>query len=103
MKYGFSLIMRGNEARPEAFEAMAEKAEALGFDSLWCSDHLIVPPLKTSRYPGRPDGKFPPIWLERYWEPFTVLSYVAARTRRSEQRCPYRWECPPAHPRSCRS
>ncbi len=82
MKYGFSLIMRGNEARPEAFEAMAEKAEALGFDSLWCSDHLIVPPLKTSRYPGRPDGKFPPIWLERYWEPFTVLSYVAARTRK---------------------
>lgn len=80
MKYGISLVMRGRDATREAFEIVAEKAEAAGLDSLWCSDHLIVPELTVSRYPGRPDGTFPDSWLERYWEPFTVLSYLAAKT-----------------------
>ena len=82
MKFGISLIMRGNAATPEAFDTLAEKAEAAGLDALWCSDHLIVPPRTVSSYPGRPDGTFPESWLERYWEPFTVLSYLAARTSR---------------------
>ncbi|MBI3992383.1 MAG: LLM class F420-dependent oxidoreductase [Candidatus Lambdaproteobacteria bacterium] len=82
MQFGFSLIMRGHEATREAFVTMAKRAEALGFDALWCSDHLIVPPRRTSRYPGSADGTFPPAWHERYWEPITVLSHLAACTRR---------------------
>ena len=80
MKFGISLIMRGNAATPEAFVTIAERAEALELDSLWCTDHLIIPQRTVSRYPGRADGNFPDTWLERYWEPFTVLSFLAAHT-----------------------
>ena len=59
MKYGMSIITRGGDAGRETFEAMAEKAEATGLDALWASDHLILPPVRVSRYPGRPDGQVP--------------------------------------------
>jgi len=81
VKYGFSLIVRGEEATRETFDAIARKAEALGIDSLWASDHLVIPPRRVSRYPGTADGEFPPAWLERYWDQFTVLTYLAGRTR----------------------
>lgn len=74
--------MRGREATPETFDAMAERAEAIGLDALWASDHLVIPPRRVSRYPGTPDGEFPATWLERYWDPITVLSYLAGRTSR---------------------
>ena len=74
------MVMRGNVATPEAFSAIAERAEALGIDALWCSDHIIIPPQTVSRYPGSPDGEMPTSWKERYWEPFTVMAYLAART-----------------------
>jgi probable F420-dependent oxidoreductase len=80
MKYGFSLIVRGREATPETFDAMAREAEALGLDSLWASDHLLIPPRRVSRYPGTSDGEFPAGWLERYWEQFAVLTYLSGRT-----------------------
>ena len=82
MKYGFSLVVRGNDATPEAFLAMAQRAEALELDALWCSAHIIVPPQVKSDYamvPGRKHGEH---WKECYWEPFTLLSYLAGLTRR---------------------
>jgi probable F420-dependent oxidoreductase len=84
MKFGFSLIMRGAGATPEAFAAMGERADQLGIDSLWCSDHIVVPPRTAEPYPGRADGTLPEHWHEAYWEPFTVLAYLAARTKRVE-------------------
>ena len=80
MKYGMSIIVRGKEAGPETFDAMAETAEELEFDALWASDHLIMPALTVSRYPGRADGQLPEDWKRVYYQPFSVLSYLAART-----------------------
>jgi hypothetical protein len=34
MKFGFSLVVRGNDATPDTFAAIAERAEALALDSL---------------------------------------------------------------------
>jgi probable F420-dependent oxidoreductase len=82
MKFGFSLVVRGNEATPETFARMAEKAEALELDALWCSAHVIIPPQVTSGYVMIPGLKHPEYWKERYWEPFTVLSYLAGLTSR---------------------
>ena len=81
MKYGCSLIVRGEDATPDTFVRMAERAEALALDSLWLSAHVVLPPQVKSGYvliPGRPH---PPHWRECYWEPFTVLSFLAAHTR----------------------
>ena len=80
MKYGFSLIVRGNDATPDSFARIAERAEALDIDSLWCSAHVILPPQVKSGYVLMPGVMHPEHWKERYWEPFTVLSYLAAVT-----------------------
>ena len=80
MKYGFSLIVRGNDATPDTFARIAERAEALQIDSLWCSAHVVLPPQVKSGYVLMPGVMHPEHWKERYWEPFTVLSYLAAVT-----------------------
>ncbi|NKB55117.1 MAG: TIGR03619 family F420-dependent LLM class oxidoreductase [Alphaproteobacteria bacterium] len=80
MQYGFSIIVRGDAASPATFDAMAERAEALGIDALWSSDHLVMPPFITSSYPGRADGQLPDDWKRTYYQPFSVLNYLAART-----------------------
>ena len=82
MTFGFSLIVRGSDATPENFTLMAERAESLDIDSLWCSAHIVLPPQVRSGYGMVPDLMPPPHWKERYWEPFTVISYLAARTTR---------------------
>ena len=51
----------------------AKRAEALGFDSVWISDHFF---LDLSRYGG------PPGTLEGSVEPFTALAALAAVTER---------------------
>jgi probable F420-dependent oxidoreductase len=82
MKFGFSLVIRGRDATPETFARIAERAEALELDSLWCAAHVIIPPQVKSDYAMVPGAKHAPHWKECYWEPFAVLSYLAARTSR---------------------
>ncbi|MBT7562478.1 MAG: hypothetical protein HN616_08760, partial [Proteobacteria bacterium] len=62
MQFGISLVVRGNDANAGTFVRMAEVAEEQKWDCLWASDHLIMPEMKTSRYPGRADGELPPDW-----------------------------------------
>ena len=82
MKYGISIIVRGDDATPAVLSSVAEKAEAVGLDALWASDHLILPKQTVSRYPSTKDGQFPDFWKSSYFQPFSVLNYIAAKTRR---------------------
>ena len=82
MKFGFSLVVRGADATPAGFTAIAERAEALGLDSLWLSAHVILPPQERSWYNMVEGRLHPPHWRAGYWEPFTVMSYLAAKTER---------------------
>jgi probable F420-dependent oxidoreductase len=75
------MIVRGQHATQDNILTLAKQAEAWGFDSLWASDHIILPPLQTSRYPGSATGLFPDFWLRRYFEPLAVLNYVAGCTQ----------------------
>src|SRR5688500_2149266 len=43
MKLGICLPHYGKAMEPEGMRIFAESAESLGFDSLWVTDHLIVP------------------------------------------------------------
>ena len=81
-KYGVSLVVRGADATPENFIRIAESAESLGFDSLWLSAHIVLPPQVRSGYGLNAGVPHPPHWKECYWEPFTVMSYLAGHTRR---------------------
>jgi alkanesulfonate monooxygenase SsuD/methylene tetrahydromethanopterin reductase-like flavin-dependent oxidoreductase (luciferase family) len=60
--------MEGGVARWTDILAMAQTAEAVGFDSLWLADHFIY------RFPGE-DESGP-------WEAFTILAALAAATKR---------------------
>ncbi len=80
MKFGFSLVVRGRDATPAAFAEIAERAESLHIDSLWLSAHVILPPQERSWYNMVEGRRHAAHWREGYWEPFTVLGYLAALT-----------------------
>jgi probable F420-dependent oxidoreductase len=82
MKFGLRLPGAGPYAGPEAIVAFAQKAEQLGFHSLWMTDHIALPVDVRTRYPYRADGKF-------FWPPETpyldtvlTLAWAAAATER---------------------
>jgi len=65
-----------------ALGALAQAAEDLGFDSVWVSDHVVVPDRISSAYPYTTDGQFPVSPTQPYLEPLATLGYLAGKTRR---------------------
>src|SRR5262245_32189774 len=82
MRVGFSLPQIGNLAGPAAVRTVAERAEAVGYDSLWVVDRLLSPVLPKSPYPGKPDGKLPE-GAKRVLDPIGTLVFAAACTTRA--------------------
>ncbi len=68
MKIGLHLPQIGAET--EQIARIARRAEDTGYESIWVSDHLMVP---------ESGGRLPPLEI---MEPLTTLGYVAALTRR---------------------
>ena len=81
MRIGFGLPNMGSMATPEAIVSAAERAEALGYDSVWVIERVLYPVNPQSPYPPSPDGKMPEMF-KRVFDPLDTLSFVAARTRR---------------------
>lgn len=82
MEYGVTLPGTGPLATAEALTAVATRAEALGFASLWITDHVAIPLASGSRYPYNEDGRYPWAPTIPYLDAFTALSWVAPVTRR---------------------
>ncbi len=82
MDYGVMLPGTGPLATPEALITVATRAEALGFTSLWITDHVAIPLQAASRYPYSQDGKMPWEPSIRYLDALTALNWVAPVTRR---------------------
>ena len=81
MKIGFSLPNIGPIGTADAITKVAQRAEALGYSSLWTIERLLYP-LKLQRpYPGTPDGHLPEIY-KQVLDPLDALTYVAAQTKR---------------------
>ncbi len=70
MKFGVCLPQYGREVSLEDLRAVASDAEALGFDSVWVSDHIVTP--------EHLHASIGPI----FFDPFVVLSHVSAMTHR---------------------
>ena len=71
MRLGFSLLNNWGIEDAQALVGLASRAEELGFDSVWVHDHVFNVGHVFDRIGGKP-----------YYEPLTLLSFVAARTRR---------------------
>jgi probable F420-dependent oxidoreductase len=70
MHFGVGLPHFRQLASAEAITTVARQAETLGFDSVWVSDHIVVPQSAIPRFG------------EVFFEPFTTLAYVAGKTQR---------------------
>lgn len=81
MRFGVHLVAAGEMIEGDSIAKVATRAEELGYDSLWVSDHIVFPTELTSPYPYSPDGKLPLDPNNPLLEPFTVLSYAAAVTK----------------------
>ncbi|HET7875585.1 MAG TPA: LLM class F420-dependent oxidoreductase [Methylomirabilota bacterium] len=79
---GFSLQGRGALADREAISTLARRAEALGFDSIFVTDRMLIPVRSASPYPYSATGAFPLGPDEPWLEALTAVTYLAAITRR---------------------
>jgi len=82
MKFALTAIGTGSAAHPDNLALLAQKGEELGFESLWCPEHLAVPLAIESRYPYADDGRFPGPATVALHDPLVALAYVAGCTQR---------------------
>jgi hypothetical protein len=79
MRIGFALPNIGPVATPEAVIAVAERAEQLGYDSLWTIERLLYPVKLQRPYPVTADGSLPEVYKHAL-DPLEALTFAAART-----------------------
>lgn len=70
MKYGIAIRNMGPQSNRATFRACARSAEDTGFDALFVSDHLCIPPDQTEGSGGR------------YLDVLAALAYLAGMTSR---------------------
>src|SRR6058998_1811195 len=83
MRFGCHLPVYGPAATRDTLVGFARRAEALGYDSLWASDHVVLPWRIASRYPYNATGDFPLPPATDFLEPLTALALVAGVTERA--------------------
>jgi probable F420-dependent oxidoreductase len=84
MKFGIHLPNFSPLNGREPTIRIARRAEELGFDSLWVSDHVILPAAIASRYPYSRTGVFPTDTTANIIDPFIALAVAAGCTERVE-------------------
>jgi probable F420-dependent oxidoreductase len=85
VRYGVALPNYGELASPENLIGLARHAEAAGLESVWVSDHVIVPEAVASVYPydRSPTPQAAKLaHLERFYDALTTLAFVAGATSR---------------------
>jgi len=83
VEFGCHLPVFGPAATRANLLTFAREMERLGYDSLWASDHVVVPYAIASRYPYRATGEFPLPPDSTFLEPLTALAMVAGVTERA--------------------
>ena len=58
MRFGLHFGSRGVAGEPDSLRAIAQKAEAVGFEHFGMSDHVVVADAVESAYPHSETGRF---------------------------------------------
>ena len=85
MQYGIALPNYGALAGPENLLRLARRAEECGVDSVWVSDHVVIPDEAASTYPYDPAPRPSPALLQRleqFYDALTTLAFIAGATTR---------------------
>jgi len=59
MRFGVMFANAGPFAFPENLAHLATTAEAVGFESIWAVEHVVIPVGYKSTYPYDPSGRIP--------------------------------------------
>jgi probable F420-dependent oxidoreductase len=78
MKVGIPLFL----LRPADMAAVAQRAEGLGFESVWVPEHLVLPTHITSRYPYSANSVPPINPATPLLDPLILLTRIATLTSR---------------------
>lgn len=80
VRVGLHVVGIGAGARPDVVEAVARAADARGFATLWCGEHVVMIDSPSSRYPYASDGRIPVPTDADWLDPLVTLGFIAAVT-----------------------
>ena len=80
MQIGFNAPTSGVLIEPDSLTRVVTEGEALGFDYVTISDHIMVPRHLDSKYPYTNTGEFPAGTQAAWLEQLATTAYVAALT-----------------------
>jgi alkanesulfonate monooxygenase SsuD/methylene tetrahydromethanopterin reductase-like flavin-dependent oxidoreductase (luciferase family) len=87
MQIGFNLPNSGPLSAVADMTRIASEGEAMGFDYLTLTDHVVLPNTKVPGYPYSESGQFyEDAPLERH-EQIVGMTWIAARTSRIRRPC----------------
>ncbi|MEK7387470.1 MAG: LLM class F420-dependent oxidoreductase, partial [candidate division NC10 bacterium] len=83
VEFGFALPGRGPLAKPDVVLRLATRADALGYDSVFVTDHVVLPAsMARSVYPYSTTGQLAGGPAQDYLEPLAMLGCLAHATKR---------------------
>jgi probable F420-dependent oxidoreductase len=82
MEFGFNLPNSGALATPEIMSRIAREGEALGYDYLTVTDHVVLPDMAEPGYPYSESGAFYSTDSAHRHEMLTLAAWLAAITTR---------------------
>jgi probable F420-dependent oxidoreductase len=82
MRFGFPIPTRGSMGSLETIRRLGRAADEYQFDSIWITDHIVIPKATKSKYPYAADGRLDLEAAQHYLDALTVLSYLAGVTER---------------------
>jgi probable F420-dependent oxidoreductase len=82
MQFGFNLPNSGALAAPEIVGRIAREGEALGYDYLTVTDHVVLPDMAQPGYPYSESGAFYSLDSAHRHEMLTLAAWLAAITTR---------------------
>jgi probable F420-dependent oxidoreductase len=82
MQLGFNLPISGPASAPRSFTRIAQEGEAMGYDYLTLTDHVVLPDMSVPGYPYSESGEFMSNAPAERHEQLTAAAFIAAKTSR---------------------
>lgn len=82
MQLGFNLAISGPTSKASSFASIAQAGEAMGYDYLTLTDHVVLPDMSVPGYPYSESGEFMSASPSERHELLTATAFIAAKTSR---------------------
>jgi probable F420-dependent oxidoreductase len=82
MQLGFNLPISGPTSGARSFARLAQEGEAMGYDYLTLTDHVVLPDVSVPGYPYSESGEFMSNTPTERHELLTATAFIAAKTSR---------------------